>query len=126
MGTGSKGKIKLTFSWSLLKHLVYGLFSKFENILHALAVLGHLPKLRRVMGLVFSPEFLHSFSIKMLFINIKWLTFTIWGVWPKRLRYYQYNKNVPGWNPTRHSVVICLSRSQLWAMTKGTASLTLC
>ena len=71
MGTGSKGKIKLTFSWSLLKHLVYGLFSKFENILHALAVLGHLPKLRRVMGLVFSPEFLHSFSIKMLFINIK-------------------------------------------------------
>ena len=56
---GAKEKIKLHFSWSLLKYLI------FKSFLHVLAVLGYLPKLRRVMGLVFSADFLHTFSKKM-------------------------------------------------------------
>ena len=58
-GLGAKEKIKLNFSWSLLKYLI------FKSFLHVLAVLGYLPKLRRVMRLVFSADFLHTFSKKM-------------------------------------------------------------
>ena len=44
-------KIKLTFSWSLLKYLI------FKSLSHILAVLGYLPNLRRVIGLL---EYIHS------------------------------------------------------------------
>ena len=54
----------------------------FKSLLHTLAALDYLPKLRRVMGLVVSADFLHTFFIKMFLINIKWPSFTIWGVWP--------------------------------------------
>ena len=50
-------KIKLTLSWSCL------------SLLHALAVLGELPKLKRGMGLAFSADFLHTFSIKIYLIK---------------------------------------------------------
>ena len=71
--------------WSLLK---------FEKSFACLAVLGYFPKSRRFMGLVFRTDFLHSFSIKICLINWpndsnKWPNFTIWGVWPKRLKYYK-------------------------------------
>ena len=91
-GLGTKLKIELAFSWSLLKYLI------FKSLLHLLAVLGYLTKLRRVMGLAFSADFLHIYSIKIFLIKypFKWPSFTIWGVWPKGLRY------VPGSNPTRH------------------------
>ena len=56
-------KIKLTFSWSLLKYLI------FKNFLHVLVVLGYLPKLRRVMGLVSSVNFLHTFLKKIFSLN---------------------------------------------------------
>ena len=32
---------------------------------HAMAVLGYLAKLKRVLGLSFGPNFFHDFSIKM-------------------------------------------------------------
>ena len=54
-------KIKLIFSWSLLKYLI------FKSLLHALTVWGYLPKLRRVIGLVFSADFLHTFFQKFFF-----------------------------------------------------------
>ena len=56
-------QIKLTFSWSLLKYLI------FKTFLHVSAVLGYLPKLRRVMGLVFSVDFLHTFFKNFLSLN---------------------------------------------------------
>ena len=46
-------------------------FQNFKSLLHALAVLDYLPKLRRVIGLVVSSDFLHTFSIKMFLINMK-------------------------------------------------------
>ena len=39
-----------------------------KNFLHAMDVLGYLPKSRRDMGLAFDVHFLHDFSIKMFFI----------------------------------------------------------
>ena len=42
------------------------LFSK--NILHAMAVLGYLPKLKKGMGLPFGANFLYDFSIKIVLI----------------------------------------------------------
>ena len=62
-GLGAKEKIKLTFSGSLLKYVI------FKSLLYAFAVLGYLPKLTRVMGLVFSADILHTFSIKMFLIK---------------------------------------------------------
>ena len=56
-------KIKLTFSWSLLKYLIFKIF------LHVLAVLGYWQKLRRVMGLVSSVDFLHTFFKKIFSLN---------------------------------------------------------
>ena len=38
------------------------------NFLHAMAVLGYLPKLKRDLGLAFGAHFLHDFSIKMFLI----------------------------------------------------------
>ena len=35
---------------------------------HAIAVLGYLPKLKRGLGLAFGAHFLHDFSIKMFCI----------------------------------------------------------
>ena len=63
-GLGAKEKIKSTFSWFLLKYLIFK--SIFFN---ALAVLGYLPKLRRAMELVSSAGFLYTFSIKMFLIK---------------------------------------------------------
>ena len=40
-------------------------FEFFKSLLHALTVLGYLPKLKRFMVLAFSADFLHTFSIKM-------------------------------------------------------------
>ena len=37
--------------------------------MHAIAILGYLPKLRRGLGLAFGAHFLHEFSIKMLLIS---------------------------------------------------------
>ena len=36
-----------------------------NNLLHAMAVLGYLPKLKMALGLLFSAYFKHTFSIKM-------------------------------------------------------------
>ena len=63
-GLDAKEKIKLSFSWSLLKYL------NFKGLLHVLAVLCYLRNVRRVMGLVFSADFWHTFSKKIFFI--KW------------------------------------------------------
>ena len=46
-----------------------GLFKNFKSLLHVLPVLGNLPKVRRVMGLAFSADFLHTFCIKMFLIK---------------------------------------------------------
>ena len=115
-GLGSKKNIKLTFSWSLLNYLI------FKSLFNALAVLGYLAKLR-VMGLVFSADFLYTFPVKSFLSKypIKLPSFSIWGEWPKGLRYYNQNWNVPDSNPTRHSAVIWLLDSQHSAITKGTA-----
>ena len=51
-GLGAKKKIKLLFSWSLLKRLIS------KSLLHLLAILGHLPKLkRRIYGTSFYCRF---------------------------------------------------------------------
>ena len=43
--------------------------SYFENnLLHAMAVLGYLAKLKRGLGLAFGAHFLHDFSIKIFCI----------------------------------------------------------
>ena len=36
--------------------------------MHAMAVLGYLPKFKSGLGLAFGANFLHDFSIKMFFI----------------------------------------------------------
>ena len=51
--------LSFTFSWSLLKYVI------FKSLLHALAVLGYLPKLKRGIGLAFSTDFQYTFSLKM-------------------------------------------------------------
>ena len=63
-------------------------FEIFKRIFHALSVLGYLPKLRRVMGLVLSSDFLHTFSRKTFLFKypIKLSSFTIWGMWPQGLK----------------------------------------
>ena len=38
-----------------------------DFLLHVLAVLGYLLKLKRSLGLVFGARFQHTFSIKMLY-----------------------------------------------------------
>ena len=63
MVLSEKEKIKLNFSWSPLKPLI------FKSLLHALTVLGYLPKLRRVLGIVFISDFLHTFSKKEFLIK---------------------------------------------------------
>ena len=39
-----------------------------NNFLHAMAVLGYLPKLKRGLGLVFGAHSRHDSSVKMFFI----------------------------------------------------------
>ena len=39
-----------------------------KNFLHAMAVLGYLPKLKRGPGLDFGADFLHAIFIKMFLI----------------------------------------------------------
>ena len=39
-----------------------------KNFVHAMAVLGYLPKLKRGLALAFGARFLHDFSIKMFLI----------------------------------------------------------
>ena len=56
-------KIKLTFSWSILRYLI------FKTLSHILAVLGYLPSLRRVIGLAFSADFQYNFSKKKIIIK---------------------------------------------------------
>ena len=60
-------KIKLTFlrlfDNPLSKYLIFKI-----NFLHAMAVLGYLPKRKRDLGLAFGAHFLHDFPIKMFFI----------------------------------------------------------
>ena len=68
MGTGCKGKVN--FFMDFLKHLVYS-HLKFPKSFACLAVLDYLPKLRMVMRLVVSADFLHAFFIKVSLINIK-------------------------------------------------------
>ena len=40
----------------------------FKNLLHAMAVLGYLPKFKRGLAPGFGAHFLHDFSIKMFLI----------------------------------------------------------
>ena len=63
-GLGIKQKIKLIFSWFLLKYLIFK--SLYFN---ALAVLGYLPKLRRAIDLVSSAGSLYTLFIKMFLIK---------------------------------------------------------
>ena len=41
----------------------------YNNFLHAAAVLGYLPKLKRGMGLAYDAYFLHDFPVKMFLIK---------------------------------------------------------
>ena len=66
MGTEKKKKNEVNFFMVSFKiSTLWFFFEFFKSLSHALAVLGYLPKLRWVMGLVFSADFLHTFSIKM-------------------------------------------------------------
>ena len=64
MGSKEKVKLKIKAFW----------YSSFEisyfqtNFLHAMAVLGYLPELKRNLGLAFGDYFWHDFSIKMFLI----------------------------------------------------------
>ena len=40
-----------------------------NNLLHVMAVLGYLPKLKRGLGLAFGQNCLHDFSIKMFLMQ---------------------------------------------------------
>ena len=39
-----------------------------KNLLHTMAVLGYLPKLKRGLGLAYGAHFLYEFSIKIFLI----------------------------------------------------------
>ena len=81
---GAKKNVKLPFSWSLLKWLIS------KSLIHALADLGYLPKLKKGVRLVYTSDFLHTSPIETFLIKypIKWPNFKIWGEWPSRLRCY--------------------------------------
>ena len=113
-GLGSKKNIKLTFSWSLLNYLI------FKSLFNALAVLGYLAKLR-VMGLVFSADFLYTFPVKSFLSKypIKLPSFSIWGEWPKGLRYYNQNQNVPNSNHTGIQLLIGCRTANIKPLPKG-------
>ena len=64
---GSEEKIKLTFL-RVFDNPLFNLTYFQNNFLHALAILGYLPKLKRGPGLAFGAHFLHDFSIRMFFI----------------------------------------------------------
>ena len=65
---GLKERNRLPFLRSLLKLLIS------KSLLHALAVLGYLPKFKKGMGLVFTADIHHTFFIKIFLIKypIKW------------------------------------------------------
>ena len=48
-------KVKLTFYFQ-------------KNLLHVMAVLDYLPKLKQVLGLAFGAHFMHDLSIKIFLI----------------------------------------------------------
>ena len=64
---GLKKKIKLTFLRPF-DNLLLKIFYFKKNLLHAMAVLGYLAKLKKGLGLAFGANFLHDFSIKMFCI----------------------------------------------------------
>ena len=70
--TGCKEKIKLPFSWSLLK-LTY-----FQKSHTRIGCFGRFTKLKRRMELVFTAGFPHTFSIKMFLIKCP-ISLNIWG-----------------------------------------------
>ena len=77
-GLGAKGK--LTFSWSLLKHLVYRLL-KFQKSFACIDCFGLFTKIKKVNGTSCQCRFCaYFFFIKMFHINIKKPSFTIWRV----------------------------------------------
>ena len=106
----------------------------FQSLLHLLAVLGYLPKLKRgTYGTNFYCRFFHTFSIKIFLVKnfIKRPSFNIWREWPSGFKHYNQNWKVPNSNPFQHSAglfitVIWLSHSQLCAIFKETVSLTQC
>ena len=111
---GAKEKIKLPFSWDLLKT------SYFQKSHTCIGCFGLLTKLKRHMELVFTAGFLHIFSIKMFFIKylIKYPSFNMRGEWSSRLKHYSLKWKVFGSNHTRHSTglfltIIWLVHSQL-------------
>ena len=84
---GAKEKIKLTFSWYLLKA------SYFEKSHTCIGYFGLFTKLKRHMELVFTVGFLHTFSIKMFHIKypIERRNFNIWEEWPSQSKHYNLN-----------------------------------
>ena len=64
--------------------------SYFQKSLTCIGCLGYLPKLKRVMGIDFSADFLHTLSIKVILIkyHTKRPSFNIWGEWPSGWRHY--------------------------------------
>ena len=57
--------------------------------MHAMAVLGYLPKLKRGLGLAFDAHFLHYFSIKMFPIKLSMDKFSM--LYPFCFSRYQTN-----------------------------------
>ena len=68
--------------WSLLK---------FQKSFTCIGCFGLFTEIKKGYETVyeFSADFLHTFLMKMFLIHINWPSFTIWGVWPKGLRYYR-------------------------------------
>ena len=87
-GLFAKEKMKLTFSWSPLKYLLYSFFWNFQKSIACIGCFGLFTKIKRVMGLAFSADFLHTFSVKMFLFkyHIKWPNCTIWGMWAQGLK----------------------------------------
>ena len=69
------------------------------------------------MGLVFSADFLHTYSMKIFLIKypIKCPSFTIWRVWPKGLKY----RSVPGSTPLGTQLLFGCSTANGKALPKG-------
>ena len=69
---GAKEKIRLPFSWSLLK------ITYFQKSHTCVCCFGLFTKLKRRMALVFTTSFLHTFFMKMFIIKYP-ISFNIWG-----------------------------------------------
>ena len=84
-----KEKIKLTFlklfdnplsKYFILKYYLNYYFKIFYFILHVMAILGYLPKLKRGLGLAFGAFFLHGFPIKIFLIEYSCHTFFVFKI----------------------------------------------